>query len=53
MKKEKVMVRTNVYLTSAERSALKKAAKPLRIPPAEMLRRILDAHFGLEPSASR
>jgi hypothetical protein len=51
MKQE--MVRTNVYLTSAERSALKRTAKLARICPAALLRKILDEYFALEPSVSK
>ena len=50
-KKASTMVRTNCNQSVAERAALKKAAKPLRICPAALLRQILDSHFKLGGSA--
>jgi hypothetical protein len=53
MKQEKSnLIRTNLYLSHEERKALKKAAKVLGVSSAELLRRIVDTHFGLEASVN-
>ena len=41
-----ILIRTNVCLSERNREALKNAAGDLRIPPAQLLRDIIEQHFA-------
>jgi Ribbon-helix-helix protein, copG family len=43
------LIRTNFFLSKAERERLQKLAHKQRISSAELLRRVLDAYLGISP----
>jgi hypothetical protein len=43
------LIRSNFFLSKAEREGLQKLAHKQRISSAELLRRVLDAYLGISP----
>lgn len=43
------LVRTTIFLSRAERAALKKIAAKQNVSAANLTRRVLDAFLGIEP----
>jgi hypothetical protein len=45
------LVRSNFFLSKAEREGLQKLAHKQRISTAELIRRVIDAFLGIEPAS--
>jgi hypothetical protein len=46
-------IRSNLFLTSTEKQALRKIAKRRKVSAATVIREILDAALGLPPSTTQ